>query len=655
MLGVYNRVQMKKLLLFSAGGLILLVVAVWLLSFAETSTPADSRLARGRSLLDSENYLGALEALRLLPEAQQGKADTHTLLGTAYLRLHLYLAAIKEFENAERKGSRRPDPWIGLASSYIELGDGQKALDEATHATTVDPKSVDAWIMLGRAYWLQRNFAEAEKMALKAQAIEPNHPVIGELLLHIHFDQDQADKFQTAFDRIKDPSRGVQDLAVQFFVRQGQWLKAYESRTRFERNAVQHAIFETELALKREPGRMDLYPGLIRNLVKDARIEDAIAAASRYKGPVPVDLEIGKAYWMLGRKDAAIPYFERASAGKVHKLSAEVALATITGDLRHWREAYRAERIENDHFILGKLEMALQTASPMFRAFAYRYAGIYDAFFYSKAVEQATKVLGDEPRDLDALLTIGTAYHRLGKVSDAVRYMEQTVEFYPREAEGFARLASLAIDGKDATKTLAYMTKAVDLEPGNPGILYNLAWMMDQMGDIPKAIDLYERAIRASPITFEAMNNLALIYEQNGQSVRAMELLQRAILVDPEIEIGYFNLGSHYVRQREWKLALQTFDRVLELNPGSSPAAVEKGRIHVEIGESQAALDDLNRGLEVDPHSFDAYYLLSLAYEKLNHPKEAIAAAEEAERIRANTPEIKAALDRLRAIEGKDK
>jgi hypothetical protein len=51
----------------------------------------------------------------------------------------------------------------------------------------------------------------------------------------------------------------------------------------------------------------------------------------------------------------------------------------------------------------------------------------------------------------------------------------------------------------------------------------------------------------------------------------------------------------------------------------------------------------------VDPQSFDAYMLLSSAYEKISHIKEAIAAVDEAQRIRAGAPEIKTTLDRLNA------
>ena len=153
--------------------------------------------------------------------------------------------------------------------------------------------------------------------------------------------------------------------------------------------------------------------------------------------------------------------------------------------------------------------------------------------------------------------------------------------------------------------------------------------------------------MKASPLTFEAMNNLALIYSNGGQPDRALPLLEQAMRTDPENEAVYANAANYYVHRRDWKQALQNYDRALQINPASAVAAVEKGRVYLEQGETDAAVDNLSRALEVDPHSFDAYMLLSSAYEKMSHIKEAIAAAEEAQRIRSDAPELKATLERL--------
>lgn len=615
------------------------VVGIFALSSMNAPSSGEYRLARGRAQLSAENYLGALQTLRDIPNIPARGSETHAYLGAAYLRLHLYKAAIKEFEEAVKMRPRQSDPWIGLASTYIELGNAPKAIEEANRATEVEKRSSDAWIILGRAQWLQQSFDEAEKAALKARELDSHNPGAADLLLHIYFDQNDANKFQSELNRSSNPSKPIQDLARRFFVRQEQFARAYELKTRYERNDLQRSVLETELALKREPGRLELYPQLIKNLVRTGRYIDAIDAAKKYQGPAALDFEVGKAHWMLGQKDLAIKAYQRASTGLVHKLSAEVALAAITGDIRHWHKAYEAERVEQDYFILARLEDILPNASPMVRAFIYRYAGIYDSNFYTKVADAALEVLKDQPTNFDALMTIATAYHRIGRGEEASRYLETAQQTYPKSAEPVSRLANIALtsDEKDVTKIIGLMDRAVKLDPNNAGYLYNLGWIYDQIGETGKAIDLYQRAIKSSPLSFEAMNNLAIIYGNANQPERALPLLEQAIRSDPETEVGYFNFANYYFRRREWKQAVEYYDRALQLNPSSVAAAVERGRTYLEMGRTEDAVESLNRALEIDSHLFDAYMLLSSAYEKMGRPKEATAATDEAQRLKKDS------------------
>ena len=648
---------MKRYILLGGAIVFVVIAAAILVVVLDQPTENDYKFARGRSQFVTENYLAALQTLRDIPNSGKQGPEAHSYLGAAYLKLHLYKAAIKEFEEAIRLKPKESDPWIGLASSYIELGDAQKAVDQAKRATELENRSVDAWVALGRAQWQQRNLDQAEKAALKARELDDENTGVSDLLLHIYFDQNNADKFQSELDRASRPTKVTQDLAVRFFVRQGQFGRAADWNVRYDRDVLDRSILESELALKRDSSQTGLVPQLVKNLIKVRRYEDAVTVAKTYKSPIALDLELGKAYWMTGRKDEAILAYERASSARIHKLSAEVALAAITGDIRHWQEAYRAERIEQDHFILARLEDVLPKASPLIRALGYRYAGIYEPSFYNNAAQEALKALNEDPKNFDALMTIGTAYQRLGRIEDATRYIQFARDLYPKSAEPPSRLANLALlNPKPAPEmVLQLMETAVKLDPANTGYLYNLGWAYDQVGETAKATDLYERAIRTSPLTFEAMNNLALIYSGAGQPNRALPLLEQAMRTDPENEAVYVNAANYYARQRNWNQALHYYNRALEINPVSSVAAVERGRIYLEQGQTDEAVDNLSRGLEVDPNSFDAYMLLSSAYEKMGHTKEAIAAVEEAQRIRADAPELKTTLDRLNARQNESK
>jgi tetratricopeptide (TPR) repeat protein len=564
--------------------------------------------------------------------------------GAEYLSLHLYGAALKEFEQAIKLRPGEADPLIGMASTYIRLGDAAKAVQEADRATKVEGRSADAWIMLGRAQWQQRNFAEAEKAAVQVRELDPGDPNASELLLHVYFDQDQTKNFEAELGKTANPSPAIQDLAIQFYIRQGQFARAYDLRTRYDRAPLDRSILEAELAFKREPGRTELVSQRFHQLVRAGRFQEAIELSDgdRFRAlqrSVSVtQFDLGKASWSVGRKDDAIRAYRLSSSALVNKLPAEIALAIITGDVSHWREAFRAERPIQDLFILAQLEALLPKADPLTRAFAYRYAGLFNSYFYNRSAEEALKVLNENPQDYDALITIANAYQHVGRLDDASRYLQQARDAHPRQAEPVSRLANLALasNSQDTQRVFDLMSEAVKMEPRNPGYLYNLGWLYDQVGDKGKSTDLYRRAIEASPLSFEAMNNLALTYGEAGEPDRALSLLENAIKSDPDNEVAYFNLATYHGRRRDWRSALQNYDHVLALNPVNAAASVEKGRIYMELGRIDSAIESLNTALSINPHSFDAYTLLASAYEKLNKPNESKAANDEAQRVQAN-------------------
>lgn len=560
-------------------------------------------------------------------------AHIHADKGTAYLQEHLYRAAIQEFEAAAKKAPRALDPWVGLAAVYIRLGDGQKALEGAGKAVDIAGNSADAQIILGRAHWLVRNLAEAEKAALKAQELAPSLHA-AELLLNIYFEKHDNAKFQEVFDRIETPNRPIHDLGVQFAVRKGEFRQAWELQTRFDRRSLEAETLRYELTLKREPDQAHLYPLFIQNLIRLERPAEAIAARTAYSGSASLDLEMGKAHWLAGNRDEAIRAYERASAGRTHKLSAEAALAAITGDARHWREAFRAEWIEKDYFVLAQLEPLLQTASPLDKAFIYRYAGLFDNELFNQSAEQALLVLKTEPDNFDALMILGTAYLRLGRFDDAIRYVQQGAESHPDRAEVWARLGQLTLAKGDTNGAVPLMEKSIRLEPSNPSYLYNYAWLLDQMDRDAEAVPFYQRAIAASPLSFEAMNNLALIQSTGGHLDDALSLLNRAVAANLQNEAAYMNRGNYHAGRHSWRDALSDYARASELNPLNGFAAVELARTHLELDRADIAIEELNAALDLNPHLRDAYVLLSSAYKKKGRERESAAAQEEAKRIK---------------------
>ena len=608
----------------------------------------DRRLARGRGLLDGEDYLRALDIFEQTIADDPNNAAARTLTGIAHLRLHLYGSAIAQFELASGLEPTRADPWIGLAHAHLALGNVAESIASSLEATRIDPRAVGAWDVLAQAYWLDRSYSDAEDAALEARKLKADDPQALEALLHIYMDKNEPERFESLINEIPEGRHELESLVVSFFIRQGRFARAWEHKTRFDRMAAELGVLEAELALRRDPSRMDLYPKLIRDLVVAGIFDRAIRYGRAYRGTESMDLEIGKALWMSGDVDGATSRFEIASRQGVHKLSAEVALAVITERMVHWHEAFRAEHVEMDYLILGQLDDLAESGPAAMKPLIWRYVGIYEPYFYNRAVEDGIALAAPESDGLENLLTMGTAYERLGRIDEARRYLERARDAYPGRAEPVSRLAVLALSDGDPNQVVELMERAVALDRSDAGNLYNLGWLYDQMNRKDEALILYHQAIAASALSFEAMNNLALIYSERQQFDQARGLLDRAIAVDPASEAAYFNLGKFHSDQRQWKPALANYDRVLRINPLNSAARVEKGRIRLRLGEPVRAVEQLNFVLELNSQHFDAYFLVSSAYEQLGYVDVALAAAEEADRIRSDDAELVTMMARLK-------
>jgi tetratricopeptide (TPR) repeat protein len=574
-----------------------------------------------------------VSAISVATPDHSAAAYEHSHQGIALMRQHLYHAAIDEFEAAIRQSPRSLDAWVGLSAIYIRLGDAPKALERAAKAVALARDSADVQLILGRAHWLARNLSDAEGAALKVDELEPSNLQAAELLLRIHFERKDDAKFREVLERIQNPNGPIQDLAVQFAVRQGEFRRAWELRNSYDRTGLESSTLRAQLALNREPGRAELYPQLVRDLVRLGRPDAALAASREYRGRAALDMEVGKAHWLAGRQDEAGRSYSRAASG-AHKLSAEVALAAITGDRGHWHEAFRAEWIEKDYFVLAQLEDVLKTASALDQALIYRYASLFDQELLNKAAQSALSVLDSEPEQFDALMTLGTAYSRLGRIDDAIHYVQQGADHHPERAEVWSRLGQMALLKGETTEAETALRRAAQSEPSNASFVYNYGWFLDREDRRAEAATYYERAIASSSLSFEAMNNLALIEAARGRPVRALELLNRAVESNPENEGTFVNRGNYYASVHRWREAIEDYAEALKLNPASVVASVESARVHLELKRADIAIEELHAALDVDPKVQDAYILLAAAYEKQGRKTEAAAALNEAKRLK---------------------
>ena len=162
---------------------------------------------------------------------------------------------------------------------------------------------------------------------------------------------------------------------------------------------------------------------------------------------------------------------------------------------------------------------------------------------FMEAEARYQEVLDQHPGSILALSNLGVVYYRMGRILEAIHYLEKAVRLVP--TDGFSH------------RTL--------------GMCYLKA------DELTLAIKHLERAIKLNPQDSRAHNFMGIVASKKGWWQAAEEECKRAIELDPEYADAYFNLAVIYSSQDPPRKALGTNAYRKAAQLGAPPSAqIEK-------------------------------------------------------------------------------
>ncbi len=118
----------------------------------------------------------------------------------------------------------------------------------------------------------------------------------------------------------------------------------------------------------------------------------------------------------------------------------------------------------------------------------------------------------------------------------------------------------------------------------------------------------------------------AIALEEDPASQReAIEAYKKTLELDPDHAAGHINLGTLYYNRQDYAKAEEHYRRAVESDPRYALAHFDLGNVLDETGRLQEAIQAYKQAIQLAPTYADAHYNLALAYEKLNHPRKALA------------------------------
>ncbi|HEY4201089.1 MAG TPA: tetratricopeptide repeat protein [Devosiaceae bacterium] len=190
----------------------------------------------------------------------------------------------------------------------------------------------------------------------------------------------------------------------------------------------------------------------------------------------------------------------------------------------------------------------------------------------SEAIRRLNNIVAINPKDLDAVSTLGDMLRSDGKFKEAADAYTKALALTGGTTQGdwrFYYVRGIAYErANEWDKAEPDFLKALDLSPGQPQVLNYLGYSwVDKGMNLDKALGLIQQAVAAQPDDGYIIDSLGWAYYQLGRYDDAAKTLEQAVQKlpnDPEINdhLGdaYWRTGRTLEAKFQWNIAI-TMDK----------------------------------------------------------------------------------------------
>jgi len=269
-----------------------------------------------------------------------------------------------------------------------------------------------------------------------------------------------------------------------------------------------------------------------------------------YPDHAPAHHDLGGAYYQNGDNDNALAHFEKA-----------VAIDPDNAD-------YQKSLADFYYSVAGRVEEALALYS---------------------------KVLAQQPRQLEALLMAGHISVSLQKFDDAAKFYQLVLEIEPWNQKISQLLEKLQNRPKSDTRQASAEQLYADIQA------------MVNDGRANEAVSALEKLLELHPDFALAHNDLGVIYYQQGDTDKSLNCYEAAARLEPGNITFQKNLADfYYVEQGRMEDAMHIYVKVLENDPDDIETLMIMGHLCVALQKFEDAESFYNRLMTVEPWNVEA-------------------------------------------------
>jgi predicted TPR repeat methyltransferase len=258
------------------------------------------------------------------------------------------------------------------------------------------------------------------------------------------------------------------------------------------------------------------------------------------------------------------------------------------------------------------------------------------------------RVLGAEPRNVNALYLLATVCQAQGRVSESVDLYRQCLQIKPDIAEVHNALGGAHASQGRLTEALACYRQAVRLKPDYAEALNNLGYVQTTQGEWDQGLTSLGRALTLKPHYPEALSNLGIVHFQQHRVDEAVQCFRQALALRPAYPEALNNLGNALLAQGKPAEAGDCYRHVLRLRPNDARASNNLAGVYQRLQQWDEAVACLQNSLALNPNDPATHRNLGKIYQERGNHVEALRCMERVLALCPDDVEARFVLDAAR-------
>jgi tetratricopeptide (TPR) repeat protein len=218
----------------------------------------------------------------------------------------------------------------------------------------------------------------------------------------------------------------------------------------------------------------------------------------------------------------------------------------------------------------------------------------------------------------DALYLLGFVLHRQNQPAESLEAYTRAAAITPPTGDDLKVVGLNYVLLDDYTDAIKWLNKSVEFDPKNKNAWYYLGRAYYTKAQLPEARGAFLKVLELHPRDAKAQTNLGLVLETSGETDAALEAYRTAIAWQENgeevSEQPYANLGSLLLDLGRAQESLPALEKAVAIAPRNAFCHLKLGVAYRQLGRLEDSEQQLTQATKLDPESAVAHYQLGRLY-----------------------------------------